>query len=353
MINTILIVGFAFTFIYILSFLHANKQRSQSGYLLLLVLLITLIEIGNGILISSDAIYTFPHFLRINTPFLFLLAPAFWFIIRIYIYPDTTVVRNFWWHCIPFLLCVLYFLPLYLSSEELKLVYIKELIQGSQSDSYLIGGLRRLQQGIYIVMLIVELVHFKKKNLKGNLPVVLFICFSGTWLLSIVRYFLWFEFQAGLLDVGMLCITSTYLVYTGLVNPLKTPNKKYKTSGLTPELMEKYADKIIQALEKDKIYTNPELTLAALVVHINIPAHQVSQVFSQHIKSSFKEIINKYRIEEAKRLLSNDSNQHLKIEAIGFKAGFCSVSTFNSTFRKQTGENPSSFRLQRKRLALG
>jgi AraC-like DNA-binding protein len=59
---------------------------------------------------------------------------------------------------------------------------------------------------------------------------------------------------------------------------------------------------------------------------------------------NFYQLINGYRVEESKRLLVDEQLLHLNILAIGFEAGFNSKTTFNTTFKNQTGMSPLEYR---------
>lgn len=76
------------------------------------------------------------------------------------------------------------------------------------------------------------------------------------------------------------------------------------------------------------------------------PRH-VSQVISQDLASSFYELVNQHRIEEAKRRL-RVSPPEIALE-IALAVGFNSKSTFNTAFRRYTGMTPTSYRAAAKR----
>jgi len=54
-------------------------------------------------------------------------------------------------------------------------------------------------------------------------------------------------------------------------------------------------------------------------------------------------LINFYRIEEAKNLLSSEKAKQMTIEAIGSDSGFNTKSAFYRAFKKHTGLTPSDF----------
>jgi AraC-like DNA-binding protein len=78
---------------------------------------------------------------------------------------------------------------------------------------------------------------------------------------------------------------------------------------------------------------------------MNVSTHHLSQIINERLNKNFFEFINHFRVKEAKRLLKDPGSQHLTLAAIGFEAGFNSVSSFNSIFKKATSFTPSQYRL--------
>lgn len=104
--------------------------------------------------------------------------------------------------------------------------------------------------------------------------------------------------------------------------------------------------KIKMLMDREKLYQETELTLNELARKLNCPTYHVSLAINEGLKKSFNDLINGYRIEEAKRLLLNPQNRHYTILSIGFEAGFNSKTTFNTVFKKFTGQTPTDFRQQ-------
>ena len=57
----------------------------------------------------------------------------------------------------------------------------------------------------------------------------------------------------------------------------------------------------------------------------------------------FHELINKYRIEEAKKILHNDEQKNLNIIDIAYEVGYNNKVTFNKAFKKDTQLTPSQY----------
>lgn len=77
---------------------------------------------------------------------------------------------------------------------------------------------------------------------------------------------------------------------------------------------------------------------AAELTHFTVPAF--CRYFRKMTRLTFTEFLNHYRINQAKKLLLLDKN----VTETCFECGFESLSYFNRTFKKITGENPLSFK---------
>lgn len=98
----------------------------------------------------------------------------------------------------------------------------------------------------------------------------------------------------------------------------------------------------------DKAFQNPTLTLANVSEKLKISAKKISQVINQGFKMNFNDFVNYYRTEEViKKLQSGKHNIHTLL-AIAYDCGFNSKSTFNRSFKKQTGLTPKEYLLKNK-----
>jgi len=115
-------------------------------------------------------------------------------------------------------------------------------------------------------------------------------------------------------------------------------------STMTEEKIVQIAQQIIAVMERDKLYQESELTLQDLASKLQFPSQQVSQAINEGLKRNFYDVINSYRVEEAKRLLIDPKNKNFTILSVAFEAGFNSKTTFNTVFKKFTGLTPSEFK---------
>jgi len=121
-----------------------------------------------------------------------------------------------------------------------------------------------------------------------------------------------------------------------------------RKAGLNESKIDEIVNKIINLMESEKLYQEPELTSQQLAGKLDLPVHHVSQAINDGLKKNFYDLINNYRVEEAKRLLLDPKNDNYTILSVGFEAGFNSKTTFNTVFKKFTGMTPTDFREKQK-----
>lgn len=122
------------------------------------------------------------------------------------------------------------------------------------------------------------------------------------------------------------------------------PKEKYKTSALLPETVEQILPRLIVLMEKEKIYLEPDLTLKKLSERLHVHYNHLSQIINEHLETSFNDYINKYRIEEARKKLTDPKEARKNILEIAYDTGFYSKSVFNTAFKKFTGLTPTEYR---------
>ncbi len=128
---------------------------------------------------------------------------------------------------------------------------------------------------------------------------------------------------------------------------VKATRAKVKPAAPDSRLHE-IVKKAVALMENEKLYQETELTLQQLADKIQSPPHLVSQAINEVMNKSFYELVNNYRVEEAKRLLVDPKNINYTILSVGFEAGFNSKTTFNTVFKKFTGLTPTEFRERQK-----
>ncbi len=127
-----------------------------------------------------------------------------------------------------------------------------------------------------------------------------------------------------------------------LTNKSTNIKSNLKKENIDAEKVNEVMTKIYELINEKKIYLNPALKLEHLAKKIHIPQKTLSEIINKHENENFSQFINKYRINEAKQILSN-KHQKLKINNIYFDVGFYSRSTFNRSFKTIEGITPTEF----------
>src|SRR5207253_4265417 len=97
-------------------------------------------------------------------------------------------------------------------------------------------------------------------------------------------------------------------------------------------------------MQQNKPFLDSELTLDELAVQLQVKPKLLSQTINEVAQQNFFEFINHYRIEEAKRLLTNPKDKKITVLEVMYEVGFNSKSSFNTLFKKATGLTPSEFK---------
>ncbi|MCB0488132.1 MAG: AraC family transcriptional regulator [Cyclobacteriaceae bacterium] len=120
--------------------------------------------------------------------------------------------------------------------------------------------------------------------------------------------------------------------------------KKYDNLNLSTDEIDRYKKKLIDVIENQKPFLNTNFSLAQCASLTGIPTYILSYVLSNALNQNFVNLINSYRVEEAKKLLADSSKQHISIAGVAHDCGFNTLSSFNSAFKKFTGITPSDYR---------
>lgn len=114
-------------------------------------------------------------------------------------------------------------------------------------------------------------------------------------------------------------------------------------SRLSDQELSKYKTVLNGLLEKDEVFIDPEINLSSLADKVGISMNDLSFVINNSYNMNFYSLMNNYRIEKVKEMLTQKQYSHLTILGIAYEAGFTSKSTFNSAFKKETGITPSEY----------
>ena len=123
-------------------------------------------------------------------------------------------------------------------------------------------------------------------------------------------------------------------------------------ASLNSSRISEIVSRITKLMEVEKIYQETDLMLPHLAERLQLPTYQVSQAINEGTKKNFYDLVNGYRVMEAKRLLVDPKNENFTTLSIGFEAGFNSKTTFNTVFKKFTNLTPTEYRAKYKAVQV-
>lgn len=109
-----------------------------------------------------------------------------------------------------------------------------------------------------------------------------------------------------------------------------------------PEL-DHWKNKIEQLVMHEKLYENPELSVADMAEPLGISAKKVSQVINQGFAVNFNDYINQQRVKAVIARLQEGEHSIQTLLGIAYECGFNSKSTFNRAFKRHTGMSPNAY----------
>lgn len=110
---------------------------------------------------------------------------------------------------------------------------------------------------------------------------------------------------------------------------------------LSAEKMQLIASKLENAMTEDRLFLQENFSLNKLSETISETENHISETLSQFLHTNFFQLINGYRVEEAKKALLDESKL---VTTIALDVGFNSKSTFNTAFKNIVGSSPSAYR---------
>jgi AraC-like DNA-binding protein len=345
-----------------LALLGAKRGDRVANRILAALTLTISIIVSGAVLLTTGYVLVLPHLSRLHQPFVFLAGPLLFLYIRALTARESGFSQKDFLHFLPFALCLLYLLPFYFQSGAAKQAILwAEYTQESMGQWYYVRSALFIAQAlIYLILVIIMLVKFsrqvREQKTSGDRAVLFQVRFFVVaslvlWFGAVLRYTLAPEAMSNLLVPFGASVLIYAMGYLEMRKPASVANvaeqppaKKYEKSTLTPARSERYLNKLLQFMDREKPFTDGELTVQKLAEKLAIPPQHLSQTINERLGQTFSDFINSYRVEEAKRKLLDPSRKHYSVLAIAEEVGFNSKSSFNAVFKKHVNMTPSEFR---------
>ncbi len=188
---------------------------------------------------------------------------------------------------------------------------------------------------VLMVYLIVSWIHHfrTKEALIWNRNVL--IMTSGVWMALVYQHA-----SNTMMDYAFGAIIASVFLYWIFYQSFKS---SAFTKGLSITLPDHTLKQVKEAFEDQMLFRESGITLQSFSAKLKIPSYLVTRSVKELYDRSFPEALNYFRIEEVKQMLLDPAKEHLKIESLAYEVGFASPSAFYSSFKKVTGQTPTSY----------
>ena len=354
-----------FQLLFVGIFLITHKKGNRRNNILLGTIFILIAWNMGGLTLQMNGVVFKWEFLQhIDDGFFLLYGPI------IYLYAQGVIFRDFklssgnLLHLIPYLLLLLTILLL--SLRNLTPGTLEEILTNDLPwQFYLISALMYAHIFVYLGLTYKSLWKYRKiiKNKYSQIDQInldwlssFLNTFGILTLVSLIQNFISLTRNRSVIIVALvlLLIFIFYFVNKVILKALRQPEifagitqnetSKYLGSNLTPSQIEEYKKQLLALLKTEKPFLNPQVSLTDLSEKLSVSTKNLSQVINQSFNKSFFDFINTYRIQEVQQILKESMDDKLTVLEAMYQAGFNSKSSFNTAFKKDTGQTPTEFR---------
>jgi len=363
--SLISLLSFLITFqlLFVGIFLITHKKGNRRNNILLGTIFILIAwNIGDLTLQMNGVVFKWEFLQLIDDGFFLLYGPI------IYLYAQGVIFRDFklssgnLLHLIPYILLTISLLSL----RNLTPVTSEEIIKFDLPwQFYLLSALMYAHIFVYLGLTYKSLWKYRKiiKNKYSqidqiNLDWLSFSLntFGLLTFVSLIHNFIALAENRSVFMVTLvlLLIFIFYFVNKVILKALRQPEifagitqnetSKYLGSNLTPSQIEEYKKQLLALLRTEKSFLDPQVNLTDLSEKLSVSTKHLSQVINQSFNKSFFDFINTYRIQEVQQILKESMDDKLTVLEAMYQVGFNSKSSFNTAFKKETGQTPTEFR---------
>lgn len=351
-ILNLLIVYGALQALFIAVVLLRSPAHSAFNRLFSFLLIIEGITLVERLLVETGWITAVPHVLGISFSISFLKPPLMYFMAMSITDKAFGLQKRHLLHAIPFGLMLLANLPFYAMNGAEKMAQVQafmEEIPSYQSIGFYVNVCFFAYIGIYIFFALGSLNRFRqlvRNHALVNWYRVILIIYSGFLCVHLLYFLIQPLGQWNFALVNQVSMLAMTFIVQAIAFQLMGKSALLHTK--TPDLgdvqkRQEHEVLIIQQFETHKIHLDDTLTLQQFAEATSLPPSKVSQLINQRYNCSFKKLVAKYRVEEAKSIMKKVKGETIKLIDVAYDAGFNNKVSFYRSFKEYEQMSPSEY----------
>jgi AraC-like DNA-binding protein len=306
----------------------------------------------------------FSGFVILKSLLAYLQPPVLYFYVLSVCYSDFKLKQKHILHIIPFILINIVLYPRFYSLSVPELLKLWEDHNSIWELIFLYVSIH-LQAIIYIILIFIVLKKYKKiyyQNFSNAASKTFDWLFQFTLVLAFIHCVALLKNILKYVDREtysptmqlIISLLALVVICWYVLKALKHPDLFKPVDSKTFIIYEKRNKDVLQNskeimqlisyMEDKKPYLNASLSVRNLAEEIKMNSRDLSILINQNLNQHFFDFINEYRIKEAKNILKNPAKKEVTVLEILYEVGFNSKSSFNTAFKKHTGQTPTEFR---------
>lgn len=344
------------------AFLFYKGRHIYSNVLLAFYLLSQVVGILNGslLLLQDYLLPKYVHLFYIGYPIVFIWLVLYYFFICSLVNTNFRIRTYNWLHFIPFLIILVILSNKFYFKDSLEKLKLLEPGSNFYDLIRILSFFFSIQIVVYNIAAMVKYYGYRKRvkiitNAKPEYDTwvrIAIFAFLVACLTTIGGFFIIYfkipvQFNTFYISNIAFLFFYSILFFVSITSPglvmSSDKKEKYWYSNLSDYEAKELLYRLNGYINETQVYRKSGLSLKELASGIGVSERHLSQVINDLKGQNFFDFVNYYRVEHAKRLLTENNDNKRTMFDIFWESGFNSKTTFNTAFKKFTGITPSEF----------
>ncbi len=179
---------------------------------------------------------------------------------------------------------------------------------------------------------------------------IFYVVIEAIFIVFLLSYIFsgFFEYVTKIIPIFM-SISILLIGYNIFIQPeifFRKNEEALPQDSIQESIEEEYLIALLDFFAKEKPYLNPDQSLFTVSKKLGLSIYLLTEIISKYLNKNFYDFLNDYRIEEAKKIISELDENKDSYAYIYSQVGFNSKVEFNNLFKIYTGMSPLQYRLR-------